>query len=140
MIISFENIDNTALEMLNSEYNLIDADNFLNTLVNENFPFGFKSIPNEIILMKIIYLKNKNDFEINRLSPFYFANEGDIENIIGILGGANFEGEPYLIRVKTVKNNIDIEKTLRNNLLYQFEYSTILKTNSKVEIIAIEKL
>jgi len=140
MITSFENIDDTVLEQLTSEYNVIDADNFLKTLVSENFPFGFKNIPDEIILVKILYLKNENDFDKNRLNPCYITNEDDIENMRGILDGADYEGEPYLIKVKTRKANIDVEETLRNNLLYQFEYSTTLKLNSEVEIISVEKL
>jgi len=140
MITSFENIDDTVLEQLTSEYNVIDADNFLKTLVSENFPFGFKNIPDEIILVKILYLKNENDFDKNRLNPCYITNEDDIENMRGILDGADYEGEPYLIKVKTRKANIDVEETLRNNLLYQFEYPTILKPNSEVEIISIGKL
>lgn len=137
---SFENIDDTVLEQLTSEYNVINADNFLKTLVSENFPFGFKNIPDEIILLKILYLKNENEFDKSRLSPFYFANEDDIENMKGILYGADYDGEPYLIQVKTRKANIDVEETLRNNLLYQFEYSTTLKPTSEVEIISVEKL
>ncbi len=137
---SFENIDNIVLEQLTSEYNVIDADNFLKTIVSENFPFGFNNIPEKIILLKILYLKNENDFDRNKLSHFYFANEDDIENMRGILDGAEYGGEPFLIKVKTKKANIDVEETLRNNLLYQFEYSTTLKLNSEVEIISIEKL
>lgn len=140
MITSFENIDDTVLEQLTSEYNVIDADNFLKTLVSENFPFGFKNIPDEITLLKILYLKNEKDFDKNRLNPCYIANEDDIENMRGILDGAEYGGEPYLIKVKTRKANIDVEETLRNNLLYQFEYSTTLKLNSEVEIISVGKL
>ncbi|MCL5030378.1 MAG: hypothetical protein M1480_15310 [Bacteroidetes bacterium] len=108
--------------------------------MNENFPFGLGNIPEEIILLKIIYLKNGNDFKMNRLSVFYFANEEDVENIKGILEGAEYEGQPYLIKVKTRKSNIDIEETLKNNLLYQFEYSIILKANSKVKLISKGKI
>lgn len=36
--------------------------------------------------------------------------------------------------------NIDVEKTLRNNLLYQFEYETTLKPKSDVKMIKIERL
>jgi len=137
---SFENIDNAVLEKLTSEYNVIDADNFLETLVGGNFPFGFKNISEGIILLKILYLKNENDFDRNRLNPFYFASEDNIENMRAILDGTDYEGKPYLIKVKTRKTNIDVEETLRNNLLYQFEYSITLKPNSEVEIISVEIL
>lgn len=140
MITMLENFEYTTLQKLTSEYNVIDSDNYLNTFVNENFPFGLGNIPVEIILLKIIYLKNENDFKMNRLSVFYFANEEDIENMKKILEGAEYEGQPYLIKVKTIKSNIDIEETLKNNLLYQFEYSIILKDSSKVELISKRKL
>jgi dephospho-CoA kinase len=140
MMTSFENIDNAVLEKLTSEYNVIDADNFLRKLVGEYFPFGFKKISEEVFLLKILYLKNENEFDRSRLSPFYFANQDNIENMKCILDGAQYEGEPFLIKVKTDKTNIDVEETLRNNLLYQFEYSTILKPNSEIEIISVERL
>ncbi len=140
MTSGFENIDNVVLEKLTSEYNVIDARNFLKTLVGGIFPFGLKNIPEEIILFKILYLKNENDLDRNRLSPFYFANEDDIENMRAILDGADYEGEPYLIKVKTKTTSIDVNQTLRNNLLYQFEYSITLKQNSEVETIEVEKL
>ena len=140
MINTFEDIDGKILKQLTCEYNVIDADNFLKTLVNENFPFGFKDIPDEIILLKIIYLKNENDLDSTRINPFYFANEDDVENIKGIFDGADYEGERFMLKVKTKKENIDVEETLRNNLIYQFEYSTTLKPNSNVEIISLEKI
>jgi len=45
-----------------------------------------------------------------------------------------------IIGIGTNKQNIDVEATLRNNLLYQFEYETTLKPKSDVKIIKIERL
>ncbi len=141
MIETFEIVDEPKIKSIAKDYpNAIDGENFLKTLVSETFPFGFKNTPDEISLLKILYLKNENDFDAKKISPFYFAHEDDIENIKGILDGAEYDGEAYLLRVKTKKENIDVEETLRINLLYQFEYSTVLKPNSELSIIKIEKL
>ena len=137
---NFENIHDSVLQQLTSQYNVIDPDNFLKTLVNENFPYGFKNIPDEVILLKILYLNNLNDLDKNTLGPYYISDGSNIENMKEILDGAEYGGIPYLLKVRTKKTNIDVEETLRNNLLYQFEYSTTLKINSEVEIISIEKL
>lgn len=139
-IISFENIDELTIKKLATEYNAIDGDNFLMELIRSPFPFGYSEIPDEIELMKIVYLKSKDDLDKEKLSSHYFANPEDIENIRSQLNGANHKGEPYLITVKTNKQNIDVEATLRNNLLYQFEYETTLKPKSDVKIINIERL
>ena len=139
-ITSFENIDELTIRKLASEYNAIDGDKFLIELISGPFPFGYSEIPDEIELMKIVYLKSEKDLDKEKLSVHYFANPEDIENIRSKLNGADHEGELYLITVKTNKQNIDVEQTLRNNLLYQFEYETTLKPKSDVKIIKIERL
>lgn len=139
-ITSFENIDELTIKNMASEYNAIDGENFLIELIRSPFPFGYSEIPDEVELMKVVYLKSEKDLNKEKLSVHYFANPEDIENIKSQLNGADHEGEPYLITVKTNKQNIDVEETLRNNLLYQFEYETTLKPNSDVTIIKIEKL
>ena len=139
-ITSFENIDELTIRKLASEYNAIDGDKFLIELISGPFPFGYSEIPDEIELMKIVYLKSEKDLDKEKLSVHYFANPEDIENIRSKLNGDDHEGELYLITVKTNKQNIDVEQTLRNNLLYQFEYETTLKPKSDVKIIKIERL
>ena len=136
----FENIDELTIRKLASEYNAIDGDKFLIELISGPSPFGYSEIPDEIELMKIVYLKSEKDLDKEKLSVHYFANPEDIENIRSKLNGADHEGELYLITVKTNKQNIDVEQTLRNNLLYQFEYETTLKPKSDVKIIKIERL
>lgn len=139
-ITSFEDIDELTIKKLASEYDAIDGYKFTMELIRSPFPFGYSGIPNEIELMKIVYLKSENDLDKEKLSIHYFANPEDIENIRSQLNGAGHEGEPYLITIKTNKQNIDVEATLRNNLLYQFEYETTLKPKSDVKIIKMERL
>ena len=136
----FENIDELAIRKLVSEYSAIDGEKFIMDLIKSPFPFGYSEIPDEIELMKIVYLKSEKDMDKEKLSVHYFANPEDIENIRSQLNGADHEGKPYLITVKTNKQNIDAGKTLRNNLLYQFEYETTLKPKSDVRMIKIERL
>lgn len=136
----FENINELAIRKLASEYDAIDGENFIRELIKSTFPYGYSEIPDEIELMKIIYLKSEQDLDKEKLNVHYFANSEDIENIRSQLNGAGHEGEPYLITVQTNKQNIDVEQTLRNNLLYQFEYETTLKPNSDVTIIKLERL
>src|SRR4030067_3448528 len=116
-IISFENIDKLTIRKLASEYNAIDGEKFIMDIIKSPFPFGYSEIPDEIELMKIVYLKSEKDLDKEKLSVHYFANPEDVENIRSQLNGADHEGESYLITVKTNKQNIDAEKTLRNNLL-----------------------
>lgn len=139
-IISFENIDELAIRKLASEYNAINGENFLMDLIRNPFPFGYSEIPDVVELMKVVYLKSEKDMDKEKLSVHYFANPEDIENIKSQLNGAGHQGEPYLITIKTNKQNIDVGATLRNNLLYQFEYETTLKPNSDVSIIKVERL
>src|SRR3989304_6413148 len=104
-ITSFENIDKLTIEKLASEYNASGGDNFLMELIRSPFPFGYSEIPDEIELMKIVYLKSGNNLDKEKLSVHYFANPEDIENIRSQLNGANHEGEPYLLTIITNKQN-----------------------------------
>lgn len=139
-ITSFENIDELTIKKLASEYNAIYGDNFLMELIRSPFPFGYSEIPGEIELMKIVYLKSERELDKDDLNVHYFANPEDTENIKSILNSTENKDEPYLITVRTNKQNIDVEATLRNNLLFQFEYETTLKPKSDVKIIKIERL
>jgi hypothetical protein len=139
-ITSFENIDGLTIKKLASEYNAIDGYKFTMELIRSPFPFGYSEIPDEIELMKIVYLKSERELDKDDLNVHYFANPEDTENIKSILNRTENEDEPYLITVRTNKQNIDFEATLRNNLLYQFEYETTLKPKSDVKIIKIERL
>lgn len=139
-ITSFENIDPLTIKKLASKYNAIDGEKFLIELITSKFPFGYSKIPDEIELMKIIYLKSKQDLDKEKLNIHYLVNREDIENMKNKLDVADHEGQPYLLTIKTNKQNIDVEATLRNNLIYQFEYETTLKPKSLAKIIKIEKL
>jgi hypothetical protein len=139
-ITSFENIDELTIKKLVSEYSVVDGEKFTMDLFKSPFPLGYSEIPDEIELMKIVYLKSKQDLDKEKLNAHYFANPEDIENMKNQLNGADYEGETYLLTIKTNKQNIDVEATLRNNLLYQFEYETTLKPKSDVKIIKIERL
>lgn len=139
-ITSFENIDELTIKKLAFEYNAIDGEKFIMELIRSPFPFGYSEIPDKIELMKIVYLKSEKELDKDDLNVHYFANPEDIENIKNILNRTEYKGELYLITIKTNKQNIDAEATLRNNLLYQFEYETTLKPKSDVKIIKIERL
>jgi hypothetical protein len=59
-ITSFENIDELTIKKLVSEYNTIYGEKFLMELIRNPFPFGYSEIPDEIELMKIVYLKSES--------------------------------------------------------------------------------
>lgn len=137
----FEEIGNKILRSIADDYpNAIDGYNFLKRLIKEDFPYGYANIPEEINLFRILYLKSDEYFKIDNIGVHYFAVEKDKEDILGILSDAEYEGQPYLIRVRTNQKSIDMEQTLRNNLLFQFEYETTLKSYSEIRLVSIEKI
>ena len=79
-ITSFENIDELAIRKLVSEYSAIDGDKFIMDLIKSPFPFGYSEIPDEIELMKIVYLKSERELDKDDLNVHYFANPEDTEN------------------------------------------------------------
>lgn len=118
---------------------LVDSTSLVE-LLKQDFPYGYSNIPDTIALFKIMYLNEKNDLRTEDLSPHYFAVEEDKENFLGVLSRAGYEGQPYLIKVRTERTSINVEQTLRHNLLFQFEYEMTLKMNSEIELLSVKKI
>lgn len=141
MIETFEDINDNMLQSIADDYpNAIDGYNFLKRLIAEDFPYGYANIPFILDLFRILYLKRDENLRLDNVGEHYFAIEKDIENILGILSSAEYEGQPYLIKVTTNRTSIDMEQTLRNNLTFQFEYEITLKSNSEIRLVSIEKI
>ena len=116
------------------------AQDQLNTLINH-----YDNLQNKLTLYRIIYLNDPNDLNKNNIGKHYSENKQDLINNHydrGSLYG-NQQGEyAYLITIETNKTNIDIEKSIENNILYPHEQEiTLLNDNpNHIKLMKIKKL
>jgi hypothetical protein len=91
-------------------------------------------------IYRVIWLKNKNDFDKNNLGNHWLSNQGDIGNIVDLFTFRDdIDGDPYYIKAYTPPKNVSIPHDYFNNL----EENEVLVINDKIlkniEIFKINK-
>lgn len=91
-------------------------------------------------IYRVIWLKNKNEFDKNNLGSHWLLNKGDINIIVDLFKlRHDIKGEPYYIKAYTPPKNVSIPYDYFNNL----EENEVLVINEKilknVEIIKINR-
>lgn len=68
-------------------------------------------------IYRVIWLKNEEDFDINKLGHHWVANKSDAENIAELFTWRDEpEGKPYFIKAYTPPENVTIANDYFNNL------------------------
>lgn len=108
--------------------------------ININYPLGFKNIPQTIKLFR--YLEVSDEKKIRTQYPQYlgvhFVNNKEYINS-DFLALIFAVGNGFIVEIETTKNQIDIYKTIENNLHYPNENEITLKEDAKIKILNIEK-
>lgn len=123
---------NEAIELVVESFKI-----FLNT----EYPEGFKNIPNNLTLYRIISLNNIKDFDKNNLGYSWFSNPDRIndsyfkDQLEHLKGGKN-----YLLIGKTNENNINIPRTLFQRDSIYIENEIVLKNDKNIKLVNIKKI
>ncbi len=117
-----------------------DAIEYLNDILNTDFPLGLKNFPDEAILYRALFVKNPAKVSTKNFGVHYTSDIDVIDNdFLGTIGGDNFDWDetpPYIFKIKMDRNQVDFYYTINNNLIYPHEYEITTKSkNPKVEII-----
>jgi hypothetical protein len=103
-------------------------------------------INKNIILHRIIWIKNKEDIDVKNLGLHYVSNIDDYGDWIEDLYPFNFgEDEPdieddlWLITISVPTQDIDYKATLVKNIKFPYESEIQLKTNNNIKVISISK-
>jgi hypothetical protein len=86
-----------------------------------------KSLPNEMTLYRVVFLKDKNSLNQNNLGSHYVLNKKDLDGSHYTDPHMNADGNPFILTVKADKNEIDYEATLKHNMQYPNEKELTLK-------------
>jgi len=121
-----------------------EAEEEIENLINMNFPYGFKNIPNEVILYRVLLLKDEEIVNEENVGE-HFISESNLIDIgflekIGVLDNWSEDARLWLLTCQTSRYNINIERTIGNRLIYPREYEFTLYNNSKIKIIDKKEL
>jgi hypothetical protein len=116
-----------------------DAFNFLKNEID-----FYKKIPNQVTLYRVVGVKNKKLINKDELGRHYTSNKLNIDyDMLSSIGYDNWDSasKPYIIEVSVLKSEIDIIRTLKQNLNFPNEHEITLKNKGKnAKIIKIEKM
>lgn len=93
-------------------------------------------------LMRAVWLKDINDFNVNEMGFHYVIDKNDLDNIIYIFkeyvaDDEDYIGkEPYVIEVHTPPHNVNIPSDYWNNL---DEHEIMVEDDKKLKFIKIYK-
>lgn len=106
----------------------------------ENFPYGLNNIPEEVFLYRILGLKDLSEIDYNNLGLHYVADENLLNDDNFLLNIGFTEDELntldfQVVKIKTNKDNIDIEETIKNRKQSPEEFEYTIKNEKDIEIL-----
>jgi len=117
-------------------------DGFKN-LLNDEFPDGFKNIPDIVKIYRFVVLKSPDDLNKEKFGYSWFTNPDRIES-------PDFKQQMlhlktaglYLITAQTPQSNIDIPRSLFQRDMVWIENEVVLKTDTKdkVKLMYLRKI
>jgi hypothetical protein len=115
-----------------------DAIEELEYLLEADFPYGFKNIPQNIILYRVLLLDNNIPVNEEEVGHHFISLRENIDigflEKIGVWDEWSEDSVLWLLECETTKDNLDIEVTIGNRLLYPRENEFTLKNPNKVKI------
>jgi hypothetical protein len=116
--------------------------------LNQEFPEGFKNIPNKVTLYRFITLENEDELNRNNLGLYWFADinkpneygKGDdfFTQLTHLTIDKPKNHKLYIIKTQVDESQIDIPRTLWQRSFTNNENEIRLKDDKNVEIISIE--
>jgi hypothetical protein len=98
-----------------------------------------KNLPKTIIGYRILVVNDEKSINLDEIGTHFSENKVELLSNYSFCAGC---GEKYyLITAKIPKNEVDIQETLQNNILYPNEHEISVKNKGKnVKIVKIEEI
>jgi hypothetical protein len=98
-----------------------------------------KNLPKTIIGYRILVVNDEKSINLDEIGTHFSENKVELLSNHSFCAGC---GEKYyLITAKIPKNEVDIQETLQNNILYPNEHEISVKNKGKnVKIVKIEEI
>lgn len=115
-----------------------DAVEEIEYVINADFPYGLKNIPDKIILYRFLLLEDEEKINEEEIGEHFtaeqFIDRGFLEKI-GVWDNWSDEAKLWLLTCETDKEYIDLDKTLANRLSYPRENEITLFDNANIKIL-----
>lgn len=133
-------VDEFGAEGFNSEENAIEE---LAEVLNADFPYGLKNVPEKLILYRVLFLKDPKKYNLKNFGHHYIASKMLIDgDFLLRMGGENFDWDetpPYVFKVEIDRNEIDFSHTISNNLNHPREFEITTKSaNPQIKVLEIK--
>ena len=98
-----------------------------------------KNLPKTLTGYRILVVDDEKDINLDKIGTHFSENKQELLQNHSFCTGC---GEKYyLITAKIPKNEVDLQETLRNNILYPNEHEISVKNKGKnVKIVKIEEI
>jgi hypothetical protein len=117
-----------------------DAVEEIKYLLEADFPYGFNNIPEYAILYRVVLIEDGEKINEEEIGEHFISDKKMAYTLsflekIGVWYNWSDDSKLWLLECKTKKQNIDIEATIGNRLLYPRENEYTLKNNASVTIL-----
>lgn len=111
----------------------------------ESFIKNAQKLPNNLILYRLIFLDNKEEFNDDEPGAHYVLSEKKLkaDHYTSYLYDFNTQGKSklYALKVEAPKSLIDFKETIKNRMLYPHEEEITLKNHGKgVKVLALTEI
>jgi len=119
-----------------------EAVEVIRTRLNQDFPKGFKNIPDVILLYRFLLINDGVKIDETKIGIHFVADKSIIDDDwlydIGVRD-VNENSIGYILTCRINRDSIDFKNTIKNNIFYWSECEFTLYGNSNVVIINKEK-
>ncbi len=105
-----------------------DARSELDELLDIDYPIGYRNMPDEIELYRIIFLDDSNtnpSLDVDNLGEHWLMNKELVKDgdfLEKVRNNSGSQGDPIVVVGKFITKDINWETTLHNNMTYPREY------------------
>lgn len=125
---------------LNDEDAIEEIVNDFKSLLNDNYPDGFKNTPNILILYRIVKLNNPKELNTHNLGRSWFSNIERIKDKNFIDQLFNNSKNLYMITAEVPIQKVDIPRSLIQRITTYIENEVVLSDDTSIKIISIDKI
>ena len=101
-----------------------DARTELDELLDTDYPGGYRNMPDELQLYRVVFLNNRA-LDMDDLGDHWLMNKNLIEDeqfIEKVRENSGAQGDPIVIVGKFITKDVNWKTTLHNNMAYPREY------------------
>lgn len=114
--------------------------NDFKSLLNSNYPDGFKNIPNVLTLYRIVKLNNPKELNRENLGRSWFSNKERIRDKNFLDQLFNSSKNLHIITAEVPLSKVDIPRSLIQRVTTYIENEIVLNDDTNIKIISLDEI